>query len=238
MKKHILFLLLLPFALYGQSGMHNSWDGISMKPDARIRSLNFFINIIYDAYPEDDPLAGDRNGSWPSAFNEGINNEAVPVYLKERTFLDTGYVSGRLRGCMTRVYGEASFGALQLTGDFVVINIRESRILKSSDGYFDEESIISAALDYLNAKGFRTLYGHDAAKDYGITDGRIAHTVLFPQHHPEQRRPFARTGIQQRRIHLRAFENRKGKVYRHREMHPAVRGQRGPRGQSYGHCMP
>lgn len=46
--------------------------------------------------------------------------------------MDTMYIP---HGTCTRLYGEASFDSLQIIGDFIVVNIRESTIIDS--GGFD-----------------------------------------------------------------------------------------------------
>ena len=138
MKRLFLILFCLPLCLQAQEC--HSWDGCGLKPNAKIRTLNLFINIIYDVHPERNPCP-DNNGSWNNATNEGINNEAIPSYLLYTTFMNTFYIPGRLTGCMTRVYGESSFDSLQLTGDFMVVNIKESRIVDSNNMLFDYKKV-------------------------------------------------------------------------------------------------
>lgn len=162
MKKLILFLLCIsPLTFYGQ---YRSWDGYQMKPEGKYYVLNIFINVIYDVHPEKDPCASDGNTDWPTARQEGVNSAPVPGYLLD--FMDTAYHSDRLRGNMTRVYGEASFDKLQIVGDFMVVNIKESRVL-SDAGKFDCFAIAETAVNYVNETGgLRTLYGHNDPRLY------------------------------------------------------------------------
>jgi len=124
MKKYFLMILAILFAsnLFSQS---NSWDGRGISPNSKFRVLNFFINVIYD---ETDSLNNTfpLNDPWPRAYNEGINNEAIPNYLLG--FMDTVY-SSQNNGVITRQFGEYSFDSLQMIGDFVVVNVKESRVL-------------------------------------------------------------------------------------------------------------
>ncbi|MBO7465131.1 MAG: hypothetical protein J6T56_04680, partial [Bacteroidales bacterium] len=179
MKRLFLILFCLPLCL--QAEECHSWDGCGLKPNAKIRTLNLFINIIYDVHPERNPCP-DNNGSWNNATNEGINNEAIPSYLLDTTFMNTVYIPGRLTGCMTRVYGESSFDSLQLTGDFMVVNIKESRIVDSNNMLFDYKKIITSAVNYMNTHGgLRTLYRQDTLQHYGtsITSPPAFVQVLF-----------------------------------------------------------
>ncbi|MBR6131387.1 MAG: T9SS type A sorting domain-containing protein [Bacteroidales bacterium] len=64
---------------------------------------------------------------------EGINNTAIPTYLLD--WMDTVYAPGQLHGTYTRLYGESSFDTLQITGDYIVVNLKESTVL--SYGAFD-----------------------------------------------------------------------------------------------------
>ena len=122
--------------------------------------MNIFINIIYDVHPEyNDPFSDSTY--WPLVNDpslEGVNNTAIPTYLLN--WMDTVYVPGHLHGTCTRLYGESSFDTLQITGDFIVVNVRESSVLSIAD--FTVNNIISVVSALINNEGFSTLYGHDS----------------------------------------------------------------------------
>ena len=158
-----MFLLLfsLPIFLFGQS---HSWDGQSIAPNAKIRCLNVFVNIIYDVHSDTNNNFNNSHSYWPTITNpnwEGINTGAIPTYLLD--WMDTAYVSGQLHGTCTRLYGESSFDSLQITGDFVVVNLKESTVL--SHGDFDSETIRDVAIGMLEQSSAFTLFGH-----YGLSD--------------------------------------------------------------------
>ena len=177
---YMLLLLLCPLCLLGQQRVVKSWDGKGLNPHSRIRTLNLFINIIYDVNPERNPFP-DNTGSWINATNEGINNEAIPTYVADSSFMNTTYVPDRLTGSLTRVLGEASFDSLQLTGDCVVINLKESRVTDSCSYSFKEGNIALCAVQYLNSQGgLRTVFGHDSSSHYSLTaDGRLLFVLVF-----------------------------------------------------------
>jgi len=162
----LTFAITISFNLFAQ---HNSWDGCGIKPNSKFRILNFFINVIY----EEDSLNNKYPGEdWPRAYNEGVNNEAIPNYLLG--FMDTVYVSQN-NGILTRLFGEASFDSLQMIGDFVVVNVKESRVLTFpivNNNYcqntaFCYNNIIRAAIQLINEKGgLETLYGRNNIDDY------------------------------------------------------------------------
>ena len=189
MKKMLFALCFLPFCLSAQTTAQTtcSWSGNGLSPNSRVRTLNLFINIIYDVHPEQEPLPED-NGIWDRAGHEGINNEAIPSYLLDTTMLNTVYIPGALTGCITLVYGESSFDSLQITGDFAVVNIRESRVLENQDphdyfyytGIVTCQEIISAAIRHINGQGgLQTLYGHNCGWQYGFSNARKPRFV-FP----------------------------------------------------------
>ena len=127
MRKSILIILLyVPSIVFGQC---HSWDGKSIKPNEKLHYLNIFVNIIYDVHFGINDNFDNPNLFWPTITDpdsEGVNTAAIPTYLLD--WMDTVYVPGQLHGTCTRLYGESSFDTLQITGDCVVVNIKESTI--------------------------------------------------------------------------------------------------------------
>ena len=174
LKKILLSVLLVLFAvaLFAQK---NSWDGWRMKPRGEIRMLNFFVNIIYDVNPErEKPFAKVHH--WNTVMLESINQNP-PDYLLR--LMDTVYNAKHLYGCITRLYGESSFDELQITGDFVIVNIKESRVLKL--GSFNESNIEKAAIGFINEQGgLQTMYGHNDISYYDVNgSGKIGYIQFF-----------------------------------------------------------
>lgn len=166
-----VLLLLFAVAVFAQ---RNSWDGWMVKPRGEIRMLNFFVNIIYDVHPErEKPFA--KTNHWNMVLLESLNQNP-PDYLLR--LMDTVYNPNNLYGCITRLYGESSFDELQITGDFVVVNIKESRVLKL--GSFNEANIENAAVDFINEQGgLQTMYGHNDISYYDNGSGKIGFIQFF-----------------------------------------------------------
>lgn len=140
----------------------NSWDGCGLSPRTKGRVLNIFINVIYDVHP--DTVKCLSTDYWPSATQEGVNNEAIPNYLLD--FMDTSYNAANLHGTLTRLYGESSFDSLQLSGDFVVVNVKESSVLNKFHT-FSYTDLYFTAVDIINQSGgLQTIYGHNTLSDY------------------------------------------------------------------------
>lgn len=164
-------LMLFAVAAFAQ---RNSWDGWMVKPRGEIRMLNFFVNIIYDVHPErEKPFA--KTNHWNMVLLESLNQNP-PDYLLR--LMDTVYNPNNLYGCITRLYGESSFDELQITGDFVIVNIKESRVLKL--GSFNESNIENAAVDFINEQGgLQTMYGHNDISYYDNGSGKIGFIQFF-----------------------------------------------------------
>ena len=157
-------MLYVPFLAFGQ---YHSWDGApaGIKPNEKLRYLNIFVNIIYDVHPDINNNFDNPNMYWPTITNpdsEGINTAAIPTYLLD--WMDTVYVPGQLHGTCTRLYGESSFDSLQITGDFVVVNIKESTIL--SHGLFHYSTINNVVTSMLSQSSAFTLFGHHNLTDF------------------------------------------------------------------------
>lgn len=174
LKKILLSVLLVLFAVV-LVAQKNSWDGWRMKPRGEIRMLNFFVNIIYDVNPErEKPFA--KVNHWNTVLLESLNQNP-PDYLLR--LMDTVYNAGNLYGCITRLYGESSFDELQITGDFVIVNIKESRVLKL--GSFNESNIEKAAVAFINEQGgLQTMFGHNDISYYDVNgSGKIGFIQFF-----------------------------------------------------------
>ncbi len=144
-------------------------------PNSKFRALNIFINVIYDVHPEYNSYYPD-NENWGEATHEGVNNEAIPNYLLD--LLDTVYNPNTNRGYMTRLFGESSFDSLQITGDYVVVNVKESRVLDTY-GSFSAIHIGYAAIDLINIEGLQTIYGDHSIEDFKYGD---KNQIFFSQY--------------------------------------------------------
>ena len=173
LKRILLSVLLMLFAV-AVFAQRNSWDGWMVKPRGEIRMLNFFVNIIYDVHPEREKSFAKTN-HWNMVLLESLNQNP-PDYLLR--LMDTVYNPNNLYGCITRLYGESSFDELQITGDFVIVNIKESRVLKL--GSFNESNIENAAVDFINEQGgLQTMYGHNDISYYDNGSGKIEFIQFF-----------------------------------------------------------
>lgn len=167
--------LLIFIVTYSQ---RNSWDGWSINPTSHFNCLNIFINIIYD-------ISDPNNSNFPTSIawradtiNEGIN-KCQPTYLLN--YMDTIYNSNNLHGLITRVYGESSFNNLQICGDFVVVNIKESTIIGPNNNQFNYNNIINAVVTYINnSGGLSTIYNHNNIQYYDYeNNGKIFFTNIL-----------------------------------------------------------
>ena len=163
MKKLFLFvIIIMPVTFFAQSTY--SWDGQDIAANEKVHYLNIFINVIYDVHPNYNDQFSDTT-YWPPVTDpslEGINTASIPTYLLE--WMDTVYIPGQLHGYCTRLYGESSFDSLQITGDFVVINLKESTVLNR--GSFHYSLIISISKEMLRQTSHFTLFGHKNYEDF------------------------------------------------------------------------
>lgn len=178
MRQHLLVFIIIisSFLSYSQTG--HSWDGKDIAPNTNLRILNIFVNVIYDEHPGANVV---DSSFWPSVTNpslEGVNVPGtIPTYLLD--FMDTSYVCGQTHGMITRLYGESSFDSLQLIGDFIVVNVREKRVLNTYH-QFKYNYIAQAAVDVINENGFCTIYGHNSIEDYDYGhDGKFYYTQVL-----------------------------------------------------------
>ena len=167
MKKTIIFLLsITPVLLFGQA---HSWDGKGIKPNGKAHYINVFVNIIYDVHPDTNNTYNNTT-YWPPVTDpamEGINTTAIPTYLLD--WMDTVYVPGQMHGTVTRLYGESSFDTLQITGDFMVMNIKESTVLDKGSFnflYMSVEKMDGFVLDLLGQTPSLSLFTHRPFSDF------------------------------------------------------------------------
>lgn len=183
MRKILCLILIFPFMFCVQAQKH-SWDGAiyGISPNAHFRTLNIYVNIIYDSLPVADQNFTDTTACWKpvtDTLKEGVNVPGtLPSYLL--SLFDTAYVVGNTYGTITRIFGESSFDILQISGDNVVVNVRESRVIADptlpnhlycQNSPFCFNKIQKVAIDVINeAGGLKTVYGHDSLSDYSLPD--------------------------------------------------------------------
>lgn len=187
----IIIALLFPFLLCAQRDLINSWGGSGLAPNSHIRTLNIYVNVIYDVHPDTNSPFLDTTYWGPviDTLMEGINVAGtIPTYLL--SLFDTAYIIGNTNGCVTRIYGESSFDSLQISGDNVVVNVRESHVIadptapdyqRCHSSLFCYNKIQKVAVDVINeAGGLRTIYGHDSLSDYTLPGGnKISYTNIL-----------------------------------------------------------
>lgn len=143
-----------------------SFYGDKMPPTGRLHTLNFFVNIIYDQTPGEDPLKDTNTPLWLPGAPNSINSNP-PLFLDG--FMDNEYDPGNIVGSFTKRFAEASFNQLIITGDFVVINIAQSYITPESPGEsFTYKQLISKCISLINkdSAGLKTIHGHNSIKEY------------------------------------------------------------------------
>ena len=178
MRRALCFVLFCSFMVCVQAQKH-SWDGNGISSDAHFRVLNIYVNIIYDTHPDTNNMFTDTI-FWrplPDTTQEGVNAPGtIPTYLL--SLFDTSYVVGNTHGCITRIFGESSFDALQISGDNVVVNVRESSVIADptppnhtycQTSPFCYNKITKVAIDIINdSGGLKTVFGHDSLSDYSL----------------------------------------------------------------------
>jgi hypothetical protein len=167
--RHLILLLVL--VLYCQNSFdqtYKTYFGDKMPPTGRLHTLNFFINIIYDQTPKDDPVEDSATPLWLPGAPNSINDNP-PAFLDG--FMDCEYDPGHMKGSFTRRFAEASFNQLIITGDFIVINISQSFITPDGPGAgFTYKQLIAKTIELINkdSLGFRTIHGHNTIEDYDM----------------------------------------------------------------------
>ena len=162
--RKILFILwtLISINSYCQN-TYKTFYGDYMPPTGTIRTLNLFINIIYDQ--SNDPFAQNITPFWMPGAPNSINNNP-PSYLAG--FLDHTYNPNNIVGSFTKRYAQASFNQLIVLGDFIVVNINQSRITPDNPGAsFDYLTLINEAIELINSNGgLTTIHNHNNISDY------------------------------------------------------------------------
>ncbi len=157
--------------------IYNSWEGALIQPRGTIRTLNIFINIIYDLTPANDPCPS-YNTSWNPSLQEGINNNP-PTYLQD--LIDSDYNPSNIHGTQTRLFHESSFGELIILGDFIVVNIKQSTIHSTNTSTINSFNVVRKSVEMINNYGgLSTMYGHDNIVDYDMNnDNKIDFVQIF-----------------------------------------------------------
>lgn len=170
MKRYIIILLC---AIAGvQVHAQNSWDGYNISPVDTMRSLNIFVNIIYDINSSLNPVSGD--GHWPYVTTESVRDNG-PDYLTD--FLDTEYTgSENVHGTMTKLYHESSFGNFIILGDFIVVNINHSTV-EPDGGTFRASQLRDSCIALINREGFNTFGNHNSIADYDMDEDTVSNDI-------------------------------------------------------------
>jgi len=141
---------------------YNSSDGKGLQPTGTYRTLNIFINIIYDLTPALNPFP-NNDAAWPYTTIEGVTTTG-PTYFTD--YIDVNYTTpSNVHGTETRLFHESSFGRLIILGDMIVVNIRQSRI-DPYGGSFTSDQLITGCRNMINTAGVNTAFGHNSLADY------------------------------------------------------------------------
>jgi len=144
--------------------LYESKNGDELDPHDTIGVLNIMVNIVYDVTPYLDPCSS--GGAWSPGDTNFLNSNP-PDFLLD--FMDTSINQPSYNGIMTRLYHESSFGRLLLIGDFVVVNISQSRIAGTGT-FFSRYDLMEATINYINYKGgLSTVYSHNNLNHYDYT---------------------------------------------------------------------
>ncbi|MBV2245794.1 MAG: hypothetical protein KUL83_01415, partial [Lentimicrobium sp.] len=144
----------------------NTWDGFSFYPHGNYRFLNILINIIYDQTP--DPFPYGNNWLPATLADTGINKKQ-PDWLAQ-LYSPEFYPPDSIEAVFTKKYYEASLGGLHIIGDYIVVNIPQSQIVRDtilSNYQFTLSDLARSTLRYINTRGgFKSINNHDSMVQY------------------------------------------------------------------------
>ncbi len=170
MKKYLLFLVFMGLTVCGfPQYKYSSRNGTSISPRAKMRMLNLFINIIYDQTPDRDPEKNNTKNTRQAGKPNSVNVNPPPNLSG---FMEPDFTGKPLKSMISGFFYESSLGNFICLGDFVVIDIAQSRITPNNPGgNFSQQDIISQAIKIINESGgLKTIYGHDSISDYDFLD--------------------------------------------------------------------
>lgn len=163
MKRVLLFcLLFFSLTVSGQDFTYRTCYGAGMNPLDTLRVLNIFINIVFDQCETCDTLRNVPTPLWMPGPANTINRNP-PAYLLD--YIDVEFDPDTIRGSFTRRYAQASFNKFIVLGDFVVVNIAESRITPDKPGArISYGQLLDSSIALINETGgLHTLYGYDSS---------------------------------------------------------------------------
>ncbi len=168
MKKLIFVFLLFSVIVKGQT-TYKTFYGYDISPKDTIHALSIFINIVFDQCSACDPLYYIPTPNWPAGPPNTVNT-SPPVYLAN--FMDRNFNPNNIQGTFTKRFAEASFNNFIVVGDFINVNIAESKISPSIvDTFFSEQLMLDSVIALINQNGgLQTHYGHNTISYY---DGYI-----------------------------------------------------------------
>ncbi len=159
--------------------IYTSVDGWSFPSKGTYKILNIFIDIIYDQTPQREPHCGHLS-IWKPSNQKNINANP-PEYLL--SFLDTAFVhQDSLKGNVSRLFYESSFGKFIIIGDFISVAVPQSELTKEKAGAnFSWSVLLQRAFEIINENGgVNTIYGHNSFSDYDIIkDDKIYFLQVF-----------------------------------------------------------
>ncbi|MBN1415121.1 MAG: hypothetical protein JW973_08490 [Bacteroidales bacterium] len=162
MKRIIPVLLLLhTLSIASQDYTYCTRYGDNINPVDTIRILNIFVNIVFDQCDSCDILRGKSTPLWmPGPAN--TLNVNPPVYLND--YIDVEFDTANIRGAFTRFFAQASFNRFIVLGDYVIVNIAESKVTPDKPGAsFSYQHLMDSSISLINEMGgLQTLYGHDS----------------------------------------------------------------------------
>ncbi|MEI6851718.1 MAG: hypothetical protein WCL06_02705 [Bacteroidota bacterium] len=170
MKKYFLLLVLVLWSICGlPQNKYSSRNGTSIYPKAKMRMLNLFINIIYDQTPDRDPQKNETKNPWQPGKPNTVNSN-VPAFLKG--FMDPDLTGAPLKSVISGFFYESSLGNFICLGDFVIVDVAQSRLTPTNPGSnFGAQDIVRQAIKIINESGgLRTVFGHDSISDYDFMD--------------------------------------------------------------------
>lgn len=169
MKKTALIVIMLVAGSLSAQTIYSSRNGYIISPHMKMRMLNLFVNIIYDQTPERDPMKNDNQYQWKPGKPNSINSN-VPAFLKG--FMDPDYTGQPLKSIISGYFFESSLGNFICLGDFVMVNVLQSRITPDKPGRsFSQAEIVKQAIIIINENGgLQTVFGHNHISDFDFFD--------------------------------------------------------------------